>query len=318
MILNALSAVLMVFIIMAVGYFMGKGGWAGPEVTSFISKFITNITVPFTIVYTFISSIPGKELAGSWAYIAASFISIIIAVVIGKLVARAAKVDAKRRGIFICLFAFSNSIFIGLPIATAIFGEGALLYAIYYYVANTVMMNSLGVIELERDRCAIQGDSSGTSARLVVKSLLKPPLLAAVAGIALSLLGVTEDMLPDFLTSALRYVGNITSPLALIFVGMALHRMGISCIKRIDKPLALSLVGRFIVSPLTMILATALFGIHGQPAHILTIQMSLPAMISISIYSENIGADTDFAARGIVVSTLLSFVTIPLYILILT
>ncbi len=313
MVFNALSAVLMVLIIIAIGYFVAARGWANDSVTSFTSNFIVNITMPCTILVTFLG-ISDEVLKDSWMYIAAAFIGVIVTFCIGKAVAKAAKVHKTRRGVFTDMFSFSNSIFMGLPVALAIFGEGAVIYAIFYYIGNTVLMNSIGIIELERDSRLINGGKSGSSLKLIASSLLKPPLIAVAIGIVLSLAGVTDAVMPDFITSALRYTGNITSPLALVFVGMVLHRTGLSCIKRMDRELSLSLVGRFVVSPLVMFFVTLAMGLPALPSHIMVVQTGLPVMVSVSIYAENIGADTDFAARGIVVSTLLSFISIPLYI----
>ena len=48
-----------------------------------------------------------------------------------------ARVPANRRGVFISMFAFSNSVFIGVPVSTALFGEEAVGFALLYYIANT-------------------------------------------------------------------------------------------------------------------------------------------------------------------------------------
>ena len=59
-------------------------------------------------------------------------------------------------------------------------------------------------------------------------------------------------------------------------------------------------------------------GLPAFPSEVLTIQMSLPAMVTTTIFAEISGADTELAARGVAVTTLLSFLTIPIYILLFT
>ena len=43
---NALSASLVLLMLMSVGYFMGRLGWMSAQEKSFVSKYIINIAVP--------------------------------------------------------------------------------------------------------------------------------------------------------------------------------------------------------------------------------------------------------------------------------
>lgn len=317
MIFEAIQAVLMVVIIIAVGYFVSWKGWAGKTVTNFISNLIVNVTLPCTAVTAFLTSFTAETLADSWIYILASFLAIGVTWLIAKLVIKIAKIEKTQRGVFTALFSFSNSVFIGLPVATAIFGDDALIFALFYYVANTTFMNSLGFVEIARDGMELSCGGKGVcfTAKDILKKIFKPPMIAVILGFILVMLGVR---LPVFLDSALSYIGGITSPLALMFVGMVLQRTGISCVRKIDRGISWTLVGRYLVSPLVMLGVTACMGLAAFPSEVLTIQMSLPAMVTATIFAEAAGADTEFAARGVAVTTLLSFITIPIYILLFT
>ncbi|MEA5003618.1 MAG: AEC family transporter, partial [Christensenella sp.] len=221
------------------------------------------------------------------------------------------------------LFSFSNSVYIGLPVTTAIFGQGSLVFALFYYMANTTFMNSVGFVEIARDGMYIACEAAGTGSlpkkcftgKQIIKKIFQPPMIAVALGFVLVLLRV---QLPVFLDSALTYIGDITSPLALLFVGMILHRAGLSCLKKMDRGISLSVVGRFVAAPLIMLAVAALFGLPQIPTEVLVIQMSLPAMVATAIFAEISGADTEFATRSIAVTTLLSFLTIPVYILLFT
>lgn len=310
----------MVVVIIAVGYFVSYKGWANKSVTGFISKLIVNITLPATAVMAFFNSFTVDTLAASWVYIAASFAAIGALYALSKLVAKIAKIKKTQRGVFTALFSFSNSVYIGLPVATAIFGQNALVFALFYYMANTTFMNSVGFVEIARDgmQIACIEDGAGSlpkkcfTGKQIVKKVFQPPMIAVIVGFLLVLLRIE---LPDFLSSALTYIGDITSPLALLFVGMILHRAGISCLKKIDRGISLSLLGRFVAAPLIMLAVAALFGLPKLPTEVLVVQMSLPAMVATAIFAEISHADTEFATKGVAVTTLLSFAAIPAYIL---
>ena len=100
-----------------------------------------------------------------------------------------------------------------------------------------------------------------------------------------------------------------------MFVGMILQRTGLSCLKQFDRQISWSLVGRFIVSPALMAGLCALCAFPTFPSEVLTVQMGLPAMVATTIFAEAAGADSALAARGVVISTIFSFVTIPIYVL---
>ena len=58
----------------------------------------------------------------------------------GLFLARIFKVDPSRRGVFINGVAFGNTVIIGFPVATALFGETATPDAMIYYMANTCLL----------------------------------------------------------------------------------------------------------------------------------------------------------------------------------
>ena len=315
MVFDALQAVLMIIVIMAFGFFCGWRKWAGPQVTSFISKLILNITLPCTGMMSFVNYLDAETIKDSWLYIVAAFVAILIMYFLAKIVARAAKIKKTQRGVFITLFAFSNSIYVGLPVATAIFGEPGIVFAMFYFVANTTLMNSIGMMEIAADGREIADEATHTHHKMnFFKILFQPPLIGVIIGVVLVMLNV---QLPSFLSMALTYTGNITSPLALIFIGIVLQRTGLSCIRRFDRGISWSLVGRFVLSPLIMFFVAQLFGLGQFPTSVLVVQMGLPAMVATSIFAEATGADTEFAARGVAITTLVSFVTIPIYIALL-
>lgn len=310
MILNAIQAILMVLIIVAVGYFVGYKGWANKGVTNFITKLIVNITLPCTIVMAFLNNLTIEKMADSWIYIAAAFVAVGIVYLIGKLVAL--KINPKRRGVFTALFSFSNSVFIGLPIATAIFGPDGLIFAVLYFIANSTFMNSAGYLEIAKDGQVIAGkEKQKTNAKELLKRVFSPPLIAIIVSFVLVFLKV---QLPSFLNMALTYTGGITSPLALIFIGIILQRNGLKKMRKIEKGISISLIGRFILSPIVMLLVAMLFRLDTFSTQVFIIQMSLPAMVQTAIFAEAFGADTEFASKGVIVTMLLSFITIPIYV----
>lgn len=68
----------------------------------------------------------------------------IITLLLGFIFAKLLKPEAKRRGGFIAMCAFSNSVFVGLPMNTGLFGDEAVPYVMCFYIVNTTLFWTIG------------------------------------------------------------------------------------------------------------------------------------------------------------------------------
>ena len=133
-----------------------------------------------------------------------------------------------------------------------------------------------------------------------------------LTGIGLTLLGVE---LPEFLQNVARSLGNLTTPLAMIFIGISIYDMGLRSI-RISKDMALLILGRMVLGPLVMCGFLYFFPVPALMGKVFIIQASLPVMAQAAILSAHYHTDPEFGAQAVSISTLLSMITIPLYMVI--
>lgn len=315
MVFDALQAVLMVVILVAVGYFVGKSRRDNSSVISFLSKLIINVTMPCTVIGSFLGMSDDSEFGRLWLFFFAGILGMGAAYAVAKIFVKIFKIKRTQSGVFSSLFALSNAGFMGLPVASALFGETGMPPALFYFIANAVMVNSVGYIDISADGFAVRGEKGKREAADIIKRLASPPIIAvALAFILIS----CKAQLPAFLDMSIGYLGDLTSPLALLFLGMVLYRTGFGCLKHMDKKTAFVLIGRFILSPVIMIIICIFMDFGNYDTNVLTVQSSLPSIVAAAIYSEAAGADTDFAAQGVVITTLISFATIPIYVAILS
>ena len=87
------------------------------------------------------------------------------------------------------------------------------------------------------------------------KKLLPAPLVGFLVALLFLILRIS---IPDFATNTLTYVGNIVTPLSLIYIGIVLAKAGLKTIT-FDKDTIVTLVGRFILAPLIMLLVLKFF-----------------------------------------------------------
>ena len=219
------------------------------------------------------------------------------------------KVKPGRRGTFINTVVNANTIFIGLPLNIALFGNESLPYFLVYYITNTVSTWAFGVILIENDN----PEKNKTKRGFNWKKLLPPPLLGFLVALVFLIFKIP---VPEFLHSAITYIGNIVTPLSLIYIGIVLSNAGLKSI-HFDKDTIFALFGRFIMSPCIMVVLIILGAkISGtMPAlesKTYIIQASAPALAVLPILANESNGDVKYATNVVTTSTVLFAIVVAI------
>lgn len=308
---NAVSAVLVLLLLIGLGYGLGKIGWMEQREKKFFSKFIVNIAVPCNCINGLLNNLD-REMLGSAAWmVLAAFLGIVTTLLLSIGVATLLRLPPNQRGVFAAMAGFSNTLFIGLPMSTELFGDVSIPFVMLYYLASTVLVQSVGIL-------LIEWSGKGGGARRSVKSLVrdiftKPPILAVLFCVLLLLLDLR---LPSVVMSFSKYVSGCVAPLALIYCGFILYEIGLKNL-RLERGLPLMLVMRFLISPLICVGLCYAFGISGLGRSVFVVESALPVVSQVVVLSGAYGADEHYAAMGSCISTLACFVTVPILMLLL-
>ncbi len=310
-VLHSFQGILTILIIIMTGFFLSKKGWFGEESIKLISRLVTSVTLPMYMLATLLESFNRDSLLELSKGLPVPVLSMSIGYVIGHLVARIAKVNPVRRGIFCSVFFLSNTIFIGLPLMLTLFDAKAVPDVMVYYMANTTFFWVLVAHDI-----AVDGQG-GVAAPLfslqTLKSVISPPLLGFIFGVIFLLLGIT---LPRPVLKAFDYIGGMTTPLAMIFIGIAISQYKWSDLKW-DKEVVLAVLGRYLVSPLLVLLLVQFFPVPELMKQVFVMLSAMPAMTNTSIVAKYYGADYKYAAMLTVITTCLAIVTVPFYMWVL-
>ena len=146
--------------------------------------------------------------------------------------------------------------------------------------------------------------------RIVARALVANPLiLGCLAGIAYSRM---FGSFPVFMNNSLSLISMVSLPLALISIGGSLSFAGV---KGNLAPSLLAAVLKLVVLPLFGLLFYSLFHVTGVPFKVGMIFLALPASTAIYVLSSQMNSDTELASAAIVVSTLLSFLSLSVALL---
>ncbi len=322
-VLNAVQIVLSIFTMIGLGMFLVKIGWIKDEHGTLISTLVTKVALPCMIISNIFNKFTRESLAESVVGIIIPFLSLIFTFLIGLLIAKLARLPTGRRGVFVCMFTFSTSVFIGVPVSKALFGDEVIPYTLLYYLANTSLFWTAGHSLMSRDG----GVEKHTALKDKLKRVFPIPLIFFVGSVIVLLIGLKP---PKFIMDAAGYVGNLVTPMSLFYTGLILMRMIRAKHIRWQKGYELILLGRFLFAPVLLIGSVALMDLIGSAAgaealkapelmrNALIIQAAMPVMAQTPIVAASCGSDEEFAAGGIATTTALSLVFIPLYMYIIT
>lgn len=304
--LNSIIAVMPIFLLIILGMYLCRIGIFKEEHGALLSKIINHCSLPLMMFAAMIDKFTKEKLISGGIDFLIPFISILISILISIIVCRVFKIDKKRQGIFKAMFFGSNTVLVGIPITLALFGEEALPYALMYYVGNTTLFWTIGVYFIGKD-----GDKKQTQNPL--KKIFSPPLLGYLTGLLFVILGIK---VPDFILVTARYAGNLTTPLSMFFLGISLYY----CDKKeitIGKDNFLVYIGRFIVSPLTVILVCMFIPAPKLMKNVFIIQSAMATMVQGAVVAKETGADYKFASISVTLSTIISLIVLPIYYVIL-
>ena len=184
------------------------------------------------------------------------------------------------------------------------FGDETVVPTLLYFFANTTyfwtkgnFLEAMGGVE------ATHAKRPKLLSKETVRRVFSPPFVGFLAAIAFILVDV---LVPSAILPAAQYLGGITTPLALIFIGIMIYTIGIRN------------VGRFVIYPLVCLGLTQVFGLSPLYVSVYVIQASLPCITQIAVLAKFHHADTKFATTAVAGTTLASVVTLPAWMMILT
>jgi predicted permease len=308
-IFHTIESIFSIVLMIITGYVLTNKGWFNEEASRLFSRIITNIALPAYMIWNLMSTFNKDGLLHLAAGLIVPFSSMLACYAVGYMVSKVLKVKSGRQGTFRSMFFVSNTIFIGLPVNLALFGEESVPYVLLYYIANTSLFWTIGVSGIGNDGTA---GKDSVSVIEVGKKIFSPPLLGFLLAIALILCNIN---LPHFILDTCKYLGNMTTPLSMLFIGIAIWGVKLKNIK-ISKDMIGVFLGRFVISPLIVMAITYIMPLPLLMKKVFIIQAMLPVMTQTAIVAKSYQADAEYAAIMTAVTTIAAIAVIPVYMLI--
>jgi len=114
----------------------------------------------------------------------------------------------------------------------------------------------------------------------------------------------------------LRYMGNITTPVACILAGCTISRMGKDVIQ-INREGGLVFAGRFIFAPAISLALCMAAGAPALVTRVFTVEAAMPVMSQSMLLARAYNANYKLAAQMLSITTILGLLYVPLLIFVL-
>lgn len=296
-IITVFFQMLAILIIIGAGYFMAKKGMMDSHTNSQMSRMIVNVFNPCLILSSAAGSVGMIPLGtmGLIGLIAAGMFAIFIAA--GMILSPFFDKAPDQRKIFQMMFVFSNLGFIGIPAVGSILGQEYVVYVTEFLLIYTIVFYTYGVALLD-----------GRFSLSSLKAMVNPGTLCSVAALALILL---EIRLPDFLMTSITYLGNVTSPMALVAVGFTLAHTDLKSIFASPRLYVFSAI-KLLGLPLLMLPLLRLVTDDAAIISVCMIMFGMPIGNMPLILGNQKGIDGSTCSAAIILTTILCVLTIPL------
>lgn len=302
------NQVLVLFLLIIIGFAASKKKLIDDYGTKQLSTVVLYITLPALIIRSMQFDFSMQLLGESAAMVGISAITYTTLIALSYLLVRLTGAKNREKDVLQASMIFPNVGFMGYPIVFAVFGETGVFYTALFNMLFDLLMWTVGVHILSRS-----SDITDETSHFR-KALLNPGTLAVITGFSLFVFGIK---LPQAADRTLEYLAGATTPIAMVTVGAILSRTNIKSIFT-NKGLLITAALKMIVLPLLVVGALNLSGLTGYFRSIPAIIIAMPVAANVAILSARYDSDYSLASQSVFLTTLISLITIPLVVMLVS
>ena len=298
-----------------IGYIAARVGFLTSDVRPRLSALIFNVTLPCTILASVgeVDSSAGSEQV-TWSFVlgTALFFVMLAAAALACLVLR---VPRDERPLYLFMGVLTNTGFIGFAVLESLFGGGSVFLGSIFIAVSNVFLYSIGVGVLTSDGDGEKNAALERSSRLVgiLKNVLNVPMVASVIALIVFFSGVP---LPGPVSQAVDMVGGATSPLAMMLVGLAIAEADLRRVLGDGRLWGFSVI-RFLIVPAVCYLLLAPVVPDALSLGVFIVMLAMPTGSMAAAIASTYGRPGELLSQGTIVSTISSFVIVPLLMLLM-
>ncbi|BDH47393.1 transporter [Salmonella enterica subsp. enterica serovar Choleraesuis] len=300
-----------IFVIMLLGYWAGKAKMVDNQNVALLNIFVMDFALPAALFSATVQT--------AWSGIVAQ-VPLIVVLTLAMWITYAAiyflavKVFHKSpqdAAVLTLTVALPNYAALGLPILGSVLGEGpsTSLSVAVSIACGSVLMTPFCLLILEREKARAAGGSQSLAMLpiLMWRSVKKPIVWGPLLGVVLSALGIK---MPEMLLASIKPLGLSATAAALFLTGVILSARRL----QINSMVITSTIAKLLIQPFIAWGIALALGLHGDMAITAILMIALAAGFFGVVFGNRFGVQSPDAEAVLLLSSLLSILSLPLFI----
>lgn len=318
-----LQQMVIIFLLIGTGMILYRRKMLSEESSKQISGLIINVTNPALLICSALDDGPKASLRDLGIALAAYAVIFAVLIAVGFLLPYVLRVPKNLHYAYQMLTVFGNVGFIGIPLASAVLGSESLIFVSIFNLLFNLLIYTFGVSLLQRAAAEQTGESTllpnaqpdggstastGHSSSGSLKKLVNAGTISAAVTI---LFYLGSFHVPVIISSTLTYAGRATTLLSMLVLGVSVAQMAPKDIFSHPKLYAFTLLRQVLV-PIGCVLLMRMFIDSKLILNTMLLMVAVPAANMPLMLAKQMDMDTESISQGIILTTVLSLVTVPL------
>ncbi|MCD6103441.1 MAG: AEC family transporter [Thermotogaceae bacterium] len=297
-----MNQIAVLFILIALGFLLRKRNLISNEFTKSASDLVIYVTLPSMIVASMDRDFSAALIKTGFSIFLCGSLMYVLLIVSAFTFSRLRKIEDGDRQVYEFMMIFGNVAYLGYPVLKIMFGEMGVFYGSFLNIWFNILVWTLGIKLMHKDQRKID----------FFRAFLNPGLIAIGLGMIIFVFPVD---IPQALKTTLNILGEMTVPLCMLLIGAFMTEARFKDFLA-NKNLYLFSLTKLVVMPLVMMLIMMPFKITSTVKVIPVVMSGMPAGVNTAIFARKFGRNYHLASQGVVLSTAISLLTIPILLLV--
>lgn len=298
------SAVLQIFLLAAIGFFLVKKNILRADALNALSRLLIEVTLPALIFSQLIRDFSFSLYPRWWIFPLLSLAITMGGLALGGLFTGFIK-GRQQKLQFLSLITFQNSGYMPLMLVTALLpkekADTMFIYIFLFLLGFNLVIWSLGVYLLTVSRAK----------KFELGSLFSPPVIATLTSLIAICFGLNK-FIPHIALKPLKMLGDCTLPLAMLVVGGNLGQIRLGRVNK--RGIILLSLAKLVILPALGLMLILKFKLPQLLGLLILMELAVPPAMSLGVIIRHYKKEDLFISQGIFIGHLLSLLTMPVFL----
>ncbi len=298
MFIPVLTQVIILFILIFVGFALAKIKMLNDEIIKGLTDLALTVVTACVIVKSFFREFNKSDLNDLLVSFLLGVIIHTVYILLTLLLLR--DKSENRKAVLHYAAVFSNCGFMALPLQQALLGDNGVFLGSSFVAIFNAFVWSWGLRIMSGDKKSLNP----------IKIITRPAILALITGFVVFILSIP---VPKLISEPVGMFAALNTPIPMIIIGY--HLASANVLNGFtDLKCLFAILLRLVIFPALAIFGMRLCGIKGDMLISQAICCAAPVAANTTMFSSKFKRDTELSVNLVSLSTLLSFITMPVMI----